>query len=298
MTAKLGMAPIGWLNGDRPEISAHITVDQCLSEVRECGFIGVELCAGMPTTAEALKAKLDQHGLALISGWYGAELSVRSVAQEKEAIADQLHLFKSLGAPVMVFAETAGSVQGTDAPVSTRPRMADDEWADYGAKLTEMAEWLANQGVPMAFHHHMGTKVETADEVDRLMNHTGEAVHLLLDTGHLHFAGGDVDAVTRRWMHRINHVHVKDVRPKVLEDFRARDRSFLDGVLDGVFTVPGDGCIDYVSFFRILADMNYDGWVMVEAEQDPKKADPLTYSQLGFKHCMESAKAAGFALGV
>lgn len=294
--ARLGMAPIGWLNGDRPEISAHITVDQCLSEVRQCGFEGVELCAGMPTTVDALRAKLDEHGLRLVSGWYPAELTARSVAAEQEAIADTMALFKALDAPVMVFAETSGSVQGLDQPVSTRPRIADADWRVYGKRLTEMAEWMADQGVPMAFHHHMGTKVETENEIDQLMNHTGEAVGLLVDTGHLTFAGADVDGVTRRWASRINHVHVKDVRPKVLEQVKARDMSFLDGVLDGVFTVPGDGCVDYTSFFRILADHGYDGWVMIEAEQDPKKADPLTYSKAGLAHCMAAADKAGFLL--
>lgn len=298
MTAKLGMAPIGWLNGDRPEVSAHITIDQCLSEVREIGFVGVELCARMPTTTDALKAKLDQHGLKLISGWYPAELSQRSVEAEKAAIADQMALFKALDAPIMVFAETAGTVQAQEVPVSTRPRFADGDWAGYGRKLTEMAEWMADQGVPMAFHHHMGTLVETEADVDNLMNNTGEAVNLLLDTGHAHYGGADVDALTRRWVHRIKHVHVKDVRPKVLADSRARDRSFIESTLDGVFTVPGDGCIDYVNFFRILADHGYDGWVMVEAEQDPKKADPKTYGQLGFKHCMAAAEKAGLGLEV
>ena len=296
MTARLGMAPIGWMNGDRPEISAHITVDQCLSEVREIGFEGIELCAGMPTTVDALRAKLDQHRLKLISGWYPAELTIRSVDDEKRAMADQMDLFKALGAPVMVFAECAGSTQSEDVPVSTRPHIADGDWADYGRKVTEMAEWMAEQGVPMAFHHHMGTAVESESDVDNLMNNTGDAVGLLVDTGHLHFAGADVNGVTRRWGNRINHVHVKDVRPAVLADFKARDRSFIDGVLDGVFTVPGDGCVDYVSFFRILADLDFSGWVMVEAEQDPKKADPKSYSQLGYDHCMASAHKAGFGL--
>lgn len=294
--ARLGMAPIGWLNGDRPEISAHISVDQCLSEVRACGFEGVELCAGMPTTAHALKAKLDAHGLRLISGWYAAELTTRSVASEKEAIADMMALYKALGAPVMVFAETSGSVQGTDQPVSTRPHIADADWRGYGRRLTEMAEWMAEEGVPMAFHHHMGTKVESEHDIDMLMNHTGEAVGLLVDTGHLAFAGADVEAVTTRWAGRITHVHVKDVRPKVLAKVKAEEWSFLDGVLDGVFTVPGDGCVDYASFFRILADHGYDGWVMIEAEQDPKKADPLTYSKAGLAHCMQAAEKAGLKL--
>jgi inosose dehydratase len=296
--SRLGMAPIGWLNGDRPEISAHISVDQCLSEVRDIGFTGVELCAGMPTGIDALRRKLDKHGLKLISGWYAAELTRRSVAAEKDAIADQLALFTALGAPVMVFAETAGSVQGTDAPVSTRPHMPGHGWAEYGEKLTEMAEWLAAEGCPMAFHHHMGTVVETEADVDSLMNATGEAVNLLLDTGHLRFAGADIDGIARRWAHRINHVHVKDVRPKVWEKMQGSDMSFLDGVLDGVFTVPGDGCIDYVSVFRILADAGYDGWVMIEAEQDPKKADPKTYSRAGMLHALRSAKQAGLALTI
>ncbi len=297
MTARLGMAPIGWMNGDKPEISAHISVDQCLSEVHDCGYVGVELCARMPTTADELGPLLDKYDLKLISGWYGAELSRRSVEEEIEAQRPQMDLFKALGAPNMVVAETAGSVQGQfDTPVSQRPKFSDEDWKPYGAKLTQLAEYMAGEGVPMAFHHHMGTYVETEDEVDKLMNNTGEAVHLLIDTGHMKFAGGDWLATLKRWGKRLNHVHVKDIREPVLADLKANDGSFFAGVLDGVFTVPGDGSIDYAPFFRELAEQNYDGWIMVEAEQDPKVALPDVYGRMAYSYCMETAEKVGLGL--
>jgi inosose dehydratase len=185
----------------------------------------------------------------------------------------------------MVFAEETGCVHGhLGVPLSTRPRLTAADWPRFGAALTEVAEHLAGRGLRLAYHHHMGTVVETEAEIDRLMTLTGPAVGLLLDTGHLTYAGGDVLAVARRHAGRIAHVHCKDVRPPVLAEARRLDRSFLDAVVGGVFTVPGDGAVDYRSLLDGLAAAGYAGWLVVEAEQDPVKAPPLAYARMGFAH--------------
>jgi inosose dehydratase len=197
----------------------------------------------------------------------------------------------------MVFAETTGTVQGQiDTAVADRPRMPEEEFKHYGDRLTEFAEWLRAEGCPMTFHHHMGTVVETEREIDLLMSRTGDAVGLLFDTGHLHFAGGDVLATARRHGKRINHVHCKDIRGDVLARLEAENWSFLKGVIEGVFTVPGDGVIDYGPFAALLAGIGYRGWVVVEAEQDPAKANPLEMARIGHAALTEAFSDAGFAI--
>jgi inosose dehydratase len=174
--------------------------------------------------------------------------------------------------------------------------LPDSAWPDFCSKLNAVARHLKKRGVRLAFHHHMGTVVQTEDEIDRLMAGTDEDVGLLLDTGHLVFAGGDPIAVARRHGARIAHVHCKDVRAAVLSDVRRDDRSFLRAVLDSVFTVPGDGTIDFEAVLRALRPFGYSGWLVVEAEQDPAKAHPLTYARLGFANLRRASEAAGFAV--
>jgi len=297
MAIRLGVAPIGWSNSDLPHLGGDITLEQCLAESREAGFSGTETGVKFPMDAGVLGPILAEHELKLVSGWFSGELLARSVDEEKERIEQQLATFEALGAPVIVYAETTGTVQDKqDTPVTRRPRLADEDFPTYGRKLTELAEHMAERGVPMSYHHHMGTVIERASEVDLLMANTGEAVGLLLDTGHLTYAGDDPLAVTRRHGRRINHVHCKDIRAEVLERSRAEDRSFLDAILDGVFTVPGDGCIDFAAFARELAEFSYEGWVVVEAEQDPVKAPPLQYARIGHDHLVQVFTAAGFTI--
>ena len=285
MPVRLGIAPIAWSNDDLPQLGGDTPLETCLKESRAAGFSGTETGGKFPMDPKVLGPILAAHNLKLVSGWFSGQLLSGSVDNEKRRMEKQFQTFKELGATVIVYAETTGSVQGQrQTPASKRPRLPASEYKDYGRKLTALAEDMAARGLRMAYHHHMGTVFETESEVDRLMASTGEAVGLLIDTGHMTYAGGDPLAVTRRHAKRINHVHCKDVRPKVLADARAKDWSFLDAVLAGVFTVPGDGGIDFGAFAKVLAEIGYSGWTVVEAEQDPAKAPPFEYSKKGHDH--------------
>ena len=297
MTVTLGINPITWTNDDMPELGGDIPLETCLAEARAAGYAGIELGGKFPRQAALLRPILAGHGLALVSGWYSAHLCRRSVSEELAAVADHLALLQAMGCKVMVFAEGHGSTDGNPAaPLSARPVLADAQWPALCAKLNEVARHLRLRGVRLAFHHHMGTVVQTEAEIDRLMAGTSDDVGLLLDTGHLVFAGGDPIAVARRHGSRIVHVHCKDVRAAVLADVLRDDRSFLTAVLDGVFTVPGDGSIDFTSVLRELQRAGYAGWLVVEAEQDPAKAHPLTYARLGHTHLQRAAGDAGFTI--
>jgi inosose dehydratase len=285
VAVRIGVNPIGWTNDDLPTLGDDTPLEVCLAEARQAGYAGIELGRKFPRRAAELRVVLQQHGLDLVSGWYGSQLLRRSAKEEIAAMQAHASLLGSMGCTAMVFAEETGSVHGRPGvPLSARPRLAETDWPRFGEALTEVAEHLAERGMRLAYHHHMGTVVETEAEVDRLMRATGPAVGLLLDTGHLTYAGGDVLGVARRHAGRIVHVHCKDVRPPVLAEARRRDRSFLDAVVDGVFTVPGDGCVDYRALLGILRESGYSGWLVVEAEQDPVKAHPLTYARMGFAH--------------
>jgi inosose dehydratase len=294
---RLGIAPIGWSNDDLPELGGDITLEQCLREARQAGYSGVEKGGKFPMDAKVLGPLLEEHGLKLVTGWFSGELRHGSVEREKRRIAQQLALYQALDVPVMMYAETTGTVQNQiKVPVAARPRMPEEEFKSYGDKLTELAEWLQAEACPMTFHHHMGTVVETEREIDLLMARTGDAVGLLFDTGHLHFAGGDVLATARRHGRRINHVHCKDIRADVLGRLKAENWSFLKGVVEGVFTVPGDGAIDFGAVAKALAGIGYSGWVVVEAEQDPDKANPLEMARIGHKTLTDAFRQAGFTI--
>jgi inosose dehydratase len=285
MTVRIGVNPIGWTNDDLETLGDDTPLEVCLAEARQAGFAGIELGRKFPRRPAELRAALAPHGLDLVSGWYGSHLLRRGATEEIAAMQAHAGLLAALGSKVMVFAEETGSVHGRlGVPLSTRPRVPDQDWKRFGDALTEVAEHLAERGMRLAYHHHMGTVVETEAEIDRLMAATGPAVGLLLDTGHLTYAGGDALAVARRHAARIAHVHCKDVRPTVLAAARRADRSFLDAVVDGVFTVPGDGCVDYRALLGLLREASYSGWLVVEAEQDPVKAPPLRYARMGFAH--------------
>ena len=295
MKIRFGVAPIAWTNSDLPQLGGATSLETCLSESKQAGFSGTETGVKFPMDAATLGPILRRSRLQLVSGWFSGELLDRSVEEEKARIEAQLATFKALGAPVLVYAETTGSVQSKlEIAVSRRPRLGDDQFRAYGRKLTDLAEHMADRGVAMTYHHHMGTMVENQREIDLLMENTGPAVGLLIDTGHLTYAGADVLAVTRRHAHRINHVHCKDVRFDVLKRVRQQDASFLSAVLEGVYTVPGDGFVDYYAFARLLAEIGYEGWAVVEAEQDPVEAPPFEYSSMGRNHLAAAFGAAGY----
>lgn len=294
---KLGVAPIAWSNNDMLELGGDTPLETCLRETRKAGFTGTETGVKFPMDPKVLGPILKKHKLALISGWFSGELLNSTVKAEQKRMMAQIDTYKALGAPAYVYAETTGTVQNKmNAPLSSRPRLPESEFPAYGRKLTELAEWMADYGVPMTYHHHMGTIVETQREIDLLMRHTGKAVGLLLDTGHLTFAGGDVVETTKKHGRRINHVHCKDLRTDMLKQVRQKDMSFLKGVLEGVFTVPGDGFIDFHAFARALFDIGYEGWVVVEAEQDPARASPYDYSLMGRRHLTSAFEAAGYEI--
>jgi inosose dehydratase len=297
LKAKLGIAPIAWTNDDLPELGGETTLETCLSESRLAGFSGVESGGKFPKTSGELGPILKAHDLRLVSGWYSGTVLDNEVAAEKPKAEAQLKLFRDLGAPVIVYGETAGTIQNKrHAPIATRRVLSDDQMRAYGRKLTEFAEFCAERGVPLAFHHHMGTAVETENDIDRLMRATGQAVGLLYDTGHLTFAGADALRVLDKHGKRINHVHTKDVRRDVLGALRRDKDSFLDAVLKGVYTVPGDGMIDFGAVTKRLAAIGYEGWFVVEAEQDPAKAPPLEYARIGHRALVTALGEAGYAI--
>lgn len=297
MSVRIGINPITWTNDDVPELGGDTPLETCLSETKQAGYAGTELGGKFPRDSKVLGPILKGYGLALVSGWYDGRCDEKSVEEEFEAITPHLTLLRDLGATHVVYADTSRGRHGAIwGPISQRPSLSAAEWPAYGKKLTALAERFADFGVRMAFHHHMGTIVETDEEVGLMMQHTGEAVGLLYDTGHSIFSGGDPVALLKKHVKRVVHVHCKDARPDILRKARAEDMSFMGAVMEGIFTVPGDGIIDYPTILKILHDAGYSGWLVVEAEQDPKKAHPLTYATMGFQNLSRMAREAGFTV--
>lgn len=300
MEAKLGIAPIAWSNDDLPELGGETTLETCLKESREAGFSGVETGGKFPKRAAELRPALAAFGLKLASGWYSGTVldAPEDLAEEKDKVAAQLDLFRSLGAACLAYGETAGTIQNRrNVPLAKRRRLSEDEIRGYGRRLTRFAEHCAEAGVPIGFHHHMATAIETERDLDLLMQNTGEAVGLLYDSGHMRFAGGDVLGVIDKHGKRIIHVHAKDVRGPVIEGLDRDRQSFLDAVLAGAFTVPGDGAIDFTAIVRRLAEIGYEGWFVVEAEQDPAKAPPAEYARIGYRALAAALAKAGYRIG-
>jgi inosose dehydratase len=282
MSIRIGANPIIWSNDDLRELGADISLESCLQQARAIGFEGMELGHKFPREPAALRDVLGRFGLACVSGWYSAELLRRDVTAELSCLQGHLELLKALRSPVLVFAEVSGAVHGDQRrPLSARPRLASGDWQLLGRRISEVAQFTAAAGVQLVYHHHMGTVVQSEQDVDSLMNATTADVGLLLDTGHATFAGIDPVVMARRYASRIRHVHTKDVRQPVLQRALREDWSFLHAVVEGVFTVPGDGS---VPFARVLRELRgYAGWIVLEAEQDPQKADPATYAARGYQ---------------
>jgi inosose dehydratase len=292
VAVRIGINPIGWSNDDMRQLGGATSLETCLAEAREAGFSGVELGHKFPRDPVVLSQMLTRFGLSLVSGWYSSALLQRTPDTEMQALRPHLDLLKALGCSVLIFAETSNAVH-TDRskPLVARPIMPNDAWSEFGRRVTAVADRTYAEGVRLVYHHHMGTIVESEGDIDAFMMTAGPSVHLLLDTGHATFAGADPAVLARRWRSRISHVHAKDVRREVMKRAQAERMSFLDAVVAGVFTVPGDGCIDYATVLHELAE--YSGWVVVEAEQDPAKAHPLTYARMGYRNLRARLADAG-----
>lgn len=291
-----GTNPIAWSNDDDQTLGADISLEQCLSEAGKIGFDGIEKGHKMPTQADALSAALQPHGLRFVSGWHSLNLLAHSVDDEKKAIQPHLDLLKSMGCKICIVCETSNAIHGNDAmPLSHSPVLPADQWARFGADVEEIAAYCAQQGIALVYHHHMGTIVESEAEIDAFMAHTGPKTRLLLDTGHALFGGSDPVSLAEKYMDRVSHLHAKNIRPDIKAQVEADGLSFLEGVRRGVFTVPGDdeGCVDFEPVLKLAADHGYEGWVVIEAEQDPAVRNPYQYQSLGLSALKDMAKSAG-----
>lgn len=289
---RIGANPIGWSNDDLQTLGGTTSLETCLTEAREAGFQGMELGHKFPREPAALRAALAPFGMECVSGWYSAELLRRDADAEIAAMRPHLDLLKAMGCTVMVFAETSNAIHGDiDAPLSRRPVLEESRWAEFGQRVTRVADAMLAEGVRLVYHHHMGTVVQSQADIDAFMAVTGPSVHLLLDTGHATWGDADPVMLASRYRERISHVHTKDVRAAIRKRADAEDWSFLRSVIEGVYTVPGDGMVDYPAVFAALP--GYSGWVVIEAEQDPEKANPLTYAKLGFANLRTYLTGAG-----
>ncbi|MFD1791195.1 myo-inosose-2 dehydratase [Ochrobactrum teleogrylli] len=295
-----GTNPIAWSNDDDRSLGAHITLDQCLDEAAKIGFDGIEKGHKFPQEPQALKAVLEPRGLRYVSGWHSLNLLVNSVEDEKAAMQPALDLLKAMGSKVIIVCETSNAIHGdNDKPLSERPVLEEARWPTFGAGVEALAAHAAQQGIALVYHHHMGTIVQSEDEIDLLMHHTGPATKLLLDTGHCLFGGGDPERAAKKHMARVGHIHAKNVRPTIATEVSDQSLSFLEGVRRGVFTVPGDkeGAVDFVPVLKQAAEHGYQGWLVIEAEQDPDIRNPFEYQTLGLKSLKAFARDAGLDKG-
>ena len=295
MSIKLGIAPIAWSNDDMPELGGDTTLEQCLSEASKAGFTGIESGGKFPKNSKELIPKLEKENLQLCSGWYGATLLKNTPKEEFKLMREQMDLFKDCKSPCMVFAEVTNSVQSDPkTPLSKKPKLSEEEWKLLISRINEISKMMIDENMPLAYHHHMGTVIETEAETRRLIESTNDSVKLLIDTGHMLFSGGNSIKITEDFIERIIHVHCKDIRKNILDKSLKNDSTFRQAFLDGAFTVPGDGCIDYKPFLTLLKSKDYSGWLVVEAEQDPAKANPFEYAKIGYKYLSKTAKECGF----
>lgn len=279
---KLGIAPIAWTNDDMPDLGKENTFEQCVSEMALAGFTGSEVGNKYPKDPEVLKKALELRGVEICNQWFSSFLITKPFEEVEKEFRAQLTFLKSMGAKVIGASEQSYSVQGQmDTPVfGHKYEMNDEEWDTFCTGMNKLGKIAKEEyGIALTFHHHMGTVVQSLAEVDRMMENTDpEYVSLLFDTGHFTYCGEDPLEVVKKYVHRIKHVHLKDIRPEVVEQVKKENMSFLAGVRAGAFTIPGDGCINYDPIFKVLEDAGYEGYMVVEAEQDPAKANPLEYA--------------------
>ena len=290
-SVKLAIAPIAWTNDDLPELGGHISFEQCIDEMAAAGFTGSEIGNKYPMDPDVLKPALEQRGLQISSAWFSTFFSEEGRGGETvDKYAEHMNFLKVMGAKVVNVCECGHCVQMGSGHVFDRPEYSDKQWQQVAQGLNLIGEIALENDMINAYHYHMGTMVQNLEETDRLMELTDPGlVHLLVDTGHAHYAGDDPLSIVQKYGPRIRNVHLKDIRQEILDMVHSRKMSFLDSVKAGVFTVPGDGCIDFSSMFKALAEEGYQGWFVVEAEQDPDKANPLEYAKMARNFIRENA---------
>lgn len=290
-----GTNPIAWSNDDDQTIGQNFSFEQCLTETAKIGFDGIEKGHKFPNDSAGMLAALAPYDLKFISGWWSLNLLLHDAKTEIAAMNEYLELLEGCGCKVAILCETSNCIHGDpNQAITNKPSLAADEWQQFGVRLTEVAKHIESRGITAVYHHHMGTIVQTNDEIDLLMDNTGPELKLLLDTGHAHFAGSDPAKIAVKHMRRIGHLHAKNIRSEIMNKVLTTGMSFLEGVVAGVFTVPGDpeGCIDFPAVLKVAAQHNYDGWVVIEAEQDPDIRNPFEYQNMGLKALKQFAADA------
>ena len=293
-TVSLGIAPIGWCNDDMPELGAENTFQQTVSEMALAGFTGCEIGNKYPTDPAELKKALDLRGMRIASRWYSSFILTRSMEEEEKDFIANLDFLEAVGANHINVSEQSYSIQGkVDVPILTgghKHVMNDEEWDRFCKGLNRLGQIASERGFKLCFHHHMATVVQTFEETKRLMDNTDPRyVYLCFDTGHFTFSKEDAVKAAKEFGPRIGHVHLKDIRPDMMEKAYAEGFKFRKAVLEGCFTIPGDGCVDYPGVFKALHDAHYEGWFIVEAEQDPAKANPLEYAKMAREYIRKTA---------
>lgn len=281
---RLGIAPIAWTNDDMPDLGSEITFEQCISEMALAGFSGCEVGNKFPRhDEELLRRRLDVRGMSIAGAWFSSYLTTKPYEETQRDFIAHRDFLDRFGAKIIVVSEQGGSIQGqSDKPVFDRkPNFEESQWEKLAYGLMNFGELAKERGMKVVYHHHMGTGVQTEEEIDKLMKMTDpELVYLLYDTGHLAYSGENYLRVLRKHVGRVAHIHLKDIRQEVVDEIKRSHKSFLDGVRMGAFTIPGDGDMDFSDVFLILGEHHYTGWLIVEAEQDPSIANPLEYAMM------------------
>ncbi|OCG05293.1 myo-inosose-2 dehydratase [Gilliamella sp. wkB112] len=290
---KLGIAPIGWTNDDLPDLGKENTFEQCISEMALSGFTGCEVGSKYPRDTNILKHKLKARGLQICNAWFSTFFGDGKKDETIKSFIEHMNFLHTMGAKVIGCSEQSGSIQGLNKPILGKDKRIfnDKEWNLLAEGYNELAGIAAEKGMKVSLHHHMGTAIQTTAEVDRYMAEVNDDVYLLFDTGHAYYSEGSQEAmlnILRKYVDRTVHVHLKDVRDTIVAEVRKNNLSFLDGVKKGTFTVPGDGVIDFKPVFEILEKAGYEGWMVVEAEQDPALADPFDYAVKGRRYIKEN----------
>ena len=295
LKAKLGISPICWWNDDLVELSDDVSLEECLRQASQAGYTGMETGRRFPMNITELGPILNKYGISVCGGWFSGTVLEGDLEENKDRIRAQMDLFIAAKAPCIVYGEVARSVQGDRSkPLASKPKLDEEQIKTYARNMTKFGEWCADQGMPLSYHHHMAAVIETEAELDLFMKHSGTGIPLLFDAGHLAFAGGDVLRAIDTHHARITHVHTKDIRQSVVDGLDRSKESFLDAVVKGAFTVPGDGSLDFEAIVKSLAGKGYEGWFVVEAEQDPKVSPPLEMAIKGHKELMRVMAAAGY----